>query len=255
MALWLKVFGDINMSDIQDDIKSMLYTNWLQFQGEGNIDANNPLNVRFFVPPNTKEISSANLNIITGKYRVDSDITSTAPSSQVAVATTSESGGGINIQDVPTLSTFIDVAPDPAFPSHTETSMAVVGTDDYSSDGSMHFHRIAHSYLKHHHYFAVASDGHTHNINATIDIDGHSHELNMGIKVADTVPSNVKCYVENSNGSFYLNFALNGDNQTKNNVDIKEFLKVGEWNTIKITADNISRVTVFGIAELLQNYK
>lgn len=72
--VWNKVFGDINFSDADNDLKSKILTQWIPVQGEGNFDKNFPLTIRFFVPNNTKKIVSTNFNLMCERYRMDSGV-------------------------------------------------------------------------------------------------------------------------------------------------------------------------------------
>lgn len=84
--LWEKVFGDINFSDADNDLKSKILTQWIPVQGEGNFDKNFPLTIRFFVPNNTKKIVSTNFNMMCERYRMDSGV--------------AEGGGGASNVDI-----------------------------------------------------------------------------------------------------------------------------------------------------------
>lgn len=308
-ALWLKVFGDINMSDIQDDIKKMLYTNWLQPQGEGNIDSTHPLYVRFYVPPNTKKVKQAKINIILSRYRVDSDVaisiesktysssvTSSASNKTTAGQSTIETSGQMNTTSSGSSSSstsadgggVTNVGSDINFWQNvnwtypfTNIEKHVNGTAidptknlcrDITTTDSLdstfvdfynlqHYHKInldPHSHnMEHYHDISHNHNiSHTHNIDHTHQIDveitipAHGHNLNMAIKEADTAPSNVKIFVNETD----IGINLSGDNESKNDIDITDKIIIGEWNTIKLTSDNISRATIYGIAELLQKY-
>ena len=75
MNIFEKVFGDINFSDADKSLQNNILTQWIPFQGEGNLDKNYPLHIRFYVPPNIKTIKSAKLNAFVENYRMDSDVT------------------------------------------------------------------------------------------------------------------------------------------------------------------------------------
>lgn len=75
MQLWSKVFGDISFDDAGNDLQNKIATQWVQVQGEGNLDSNNPLRVRFFIPPNIKKVKSTDFNFILERYKMDSGIT------------------------------------------------------------------------------------------------------------------------------------------------------------------------------------
>lgn len=270
--LWIKVFGDINMSDVQDDIKNLLYTNWLQPQGEGNLDASHPLFIRFYVPPNTKEIKSAKLNIMTSRYRVDSDVTSSVPSQTTGTGFTETTLNGGYSQGAKTISYSSEVkdwkvADGTGWQSPTQQIPGDFGT--ISLDGSMMWvplHKENNSNpddgyfldlfdMNHRHKVevtipAIQISDHMHEFDVNVEIPSHDHTLNMGIKEADVAPQNIKCYVNDIN----TEINLSGDNVVQNDIDIKEHVNIGAWNIIKFTSINVARVTTYGIIELLQNY-
>lgn len=72
--VWTKVFGDINFSDADKDLKKKILTQWIPVQGEGNFDVNYPMNVRFFVPINVNKIVATSFNLFCEKYRMDSGV-------------------------------------------------------------------------------------------------------------------------------------------------------------------------------------
>ena len=89
MDIFDKVFGNINFSDADTNMKNKILTQWIPIQGEGNLDSSNPLYIRFFVPPNTRSVVSTNFNVMTEHYRMDSSITSTEENKQEVVSVVS----------------------------------------------------------------------------------------------------------------------------------------------------------------------
>ena len=75
MGIYEKVFGDINFSDTDTALQNSILTQYIPFQGEGNLDSKYPLTIRFYVPPNVKKIKNATVNVFLENYRMDSDIT------------------------------------------------------------------------------------------------------------------------------------------------------------------------------------
>ena len=75
MSIFEKVFGDINFSDTDEALQKSILTQYIPFQGDGNLDKNYPLTIRFYVPPNVKKVNKASLNVFLENYRMDSDIT------------------------------------------------------------------------------------------------------------------------------------------------------------------------------------
>lgn len=282
MALWDKVFGDINMSDIQKDVKDVLYTAYLSIQGEGNIDSSHPIYIRFYIPPNVKKINSAKLNIITSRYRVDSDVTSSSPAktssstvtSGASSISTSESGGGYTSTRTSSsggggtvtsvVNDWVDGGGAYAVPAPSS-----YGVNDFLADlvntqageyAKIDYYRLNHNhhvYIPNHNH-SVSIDipehshnmAHTHKINMTFEIPEHSHSLNMGIKEANVAPQNVKCYVNDKD----IGINLSGDFRTSNDVDILDSLTIGGWNILKFSSSNIARITCYGVIEILQDY-
>ena len=69
MNIFEKVFGDINFSDTDTALQNSILTQYIPFQGDGNVDKTYPLYVRFYVPPNIKTIKGATLNAFVENYR------------------------------------------------------------------------------------------------------------------------------------------------------------------------------------------
>ena len=45
-------------------------------------------------------------------------------------------------------------------------------------------------------------------------------------------------------------FATLQGNNSANNIDITDKIKIGEWNTIKITSSTVARATLYGTLEI-----
>jgi hypothetical protein len=138
MTIWKTLFGGLDFSDTNSELKKKIQTQQIPVQGEGNFDKNFPLYIRFFVPNNTKSITSTSFNMICERYRMDSsvamdgggrvgvDINMSLASSNTAVASvssptvgvssvssqtvgvTSVSGGGTTSSSGGGLSTYVD---------------------------------------------------------------------------------------------------------------------------------------------------
>lgn len=274
-ALWFKLFGDVSLSDLAKDVKQELYSNWLQPQGEGNLDANHPLFIRFYVPSNTKSVKQAKLNIVTSNYRLDSDVTSAATQTVWGGTTTSGSGGASTSSSGGSATSssggnhnhdIFRLANEDPFPAEMVTNFykyyanGVANLDlsillpegyqvtnfdsikTYTSSGD-HVHTVGD------HTHTIGN--HTHEVITATTTNEHSHNQNMAIIESETVPSGVKIYInENLVGT-----AMNGTNVEQNDINILDFINIGTWNIIKVTSENIARVTAYGIVELLQNYK
>lgn len=95
------------------------------------------------------------------------------------------------------------------------------------------------------HNHTVTIPSHTHTVNGSVTIPSHSHTLNEGIKISSTSPSNVKFHINDS-----VFATLQGSN-SNNNIDITDKIKIGEWNTIKITSSTVARATLYGTLEII----
>lgn len=111
-----------------------------------------------------------------------------------------------------------------------------------------HEHDVSVSIPPHSHTITVQP--HTHSGTASIDLPDHKHDLNEGIKISSKDAQNVNLKI---NGvSFATMDSISGN--IKNNIDIKDNIKIGEWNIIECTTSNLARITIYGIIELVMNY-
>ena len=315
--IWYKVFGDISYEDIESGLKNRVNTQWLPVQGEGNLDNSHPLYIRFYIPPNCNKIKNTSFNVITSRYRMDSDVTKSDPQKITTQATTS----GFNEEETFTSAETVNVAissstetvgvasvtggshtaqvkswgasgkqnaPDyyleNGYLKHLEGDTLYTAYESGSADflisrvkkytfinqpddfawgvdmrGMQHTHEIKpHSHnisLKPHtHSFAIDKHQHklqlpphVHTVDITATVHEHSHPLNEGIKESEITPSGICIYVNDSK----ISNELNGDNQTINDLNITDLLKIGSWNVIKITSNSVSRITLYGTIELI----
>ena len=352
MNIFEKVFGDINFSDVDTALKNKINTQWIPVQGEGNLDKNYPLYLRFFIPPNTSKVKSTDFNIMCENYRMDSSITSTQPSNvytdsqtsseypgtiqssssttqgysdmssaNVGVSSvsgggsTSASGGGVTsdsgggatayvskwgsssleysapTQYISTESTASRITsydgrvrfiydknnPTPTLGVPTETTIPYDngGTLRHSYLDMMmlqHSHSIpahthyvpshTHSLPAHSHSISLSPHTHTitmqshshdvtipphsHTVSMKIEIPEHSHALKEGVMVSTTQPNNVIMYINDEAIT-----TIDSSNPTSNNLDITDKIKIGEWNIIKVTTDNLARVSIYGTLEIV----
>ena len=349
MNIFEKVFGDINFSDVDTALKNKINTQWIPVQGEGNLDKNYPLYLRFFIPPNTSKVKSTDFNIMCENYRMDSSITSTQPSNvytdsqtsseypgtiqssssttqgysdmssaNVGVSSvsgggsTSASGGGVTSDSGGGATAYVSkwgmpgnevTAPtDFIYPNNTSLvtstasgSLGYVTTSDsrltYGAlipDGKLstssayfkyldlysvqHSHNIpshthyvpshTHSLPAHSHSITLSPHTHTitmqshshdvtipphsHTVSMKIEIPEHSHSLKEGVMVSTTQPNNVIMYINDEAIT-----TIDSSNPTSNNLDITDKIKIGEWNIIKVTTNNLARVSIYGTLEIV----
>lgn len=100
------------------------------------------------------------------------------------------------------------------------------------------------------HGHSINIEPHTHEITAKVNIQPHTHDLAEGIKDSVEQPRGVNVYVNDK--AVVTN--LSGDSTVVNDVDIAEHLLIGSWNTIRVTSQNVSRVTLYGIIELVSKF-
>lgn len=336
MTIWKTLFGGLDFSDTNNELKKKIQTQQIPVQGEGNFDKNFPLYIRFFVPNNTKSITSTSFNMICERYRMDSsvamdgggkvgvDINMSLASSNTAVASVSSPTVGVSsvsdqtvgVTSVSSASTSASTTtpvsswyrydPDgtiykynPPFRPIWITQVGdlhaslkgtdyVTGTayDGYdllgvavrfgsSNIGSVDY--IDLNYLNHEHEVTITTPPHSHSISlsphshtialephthkielaphtheatASVDLPDHGHNLNEGIKVSSQNALNVKIKLNGTEIASMDSLA----NSTKNNIDVKDLVKIGEWNVLECTTTTLARITIYGIIELIKQY-
>lgn len=336
MTIWKTLFGGLDFSDTNSALKKKIQTQQIPVQGEGNFDSNFPLYIRFFVPSNTKSITSTSFNLICERYRMDSGVanggggvvdadinmslasanTGVASVSSPTVGVSSVGGGGTTSATNSETSSYVNMwgnwnADDP---SNTATELrtmpptfelfgnymsdkqasyqirdlapyggiysSVAGRYQFSfapvykgfyedSDKTeywldlatvQHKHTIkphthslpdhSHSISLQPHSHTITLQPHTHDATAKLNLPDHIHELNEGIKISSKSADNVTVKL---NGNVIANMDSNA-NATKNNINSKDFIKIGEWNVIECTTTSLARITMYGIIELVMNY-
>lgn len=331
MSIWKALFGGLDFSDTNSALKKRIQTQQMPVQGEGNFDVNFPLYVRFFVPSNTKSITSTSFNLICERYRMDSGVamggggvlnapiqmalsnanTGVASVSSPTVGVSSVGGGGTTSSSSPAQSAYVDYWGNwnPTDPNASGDVVAVPATfmlyntmnstgdnagdfpiSGYPPYGSAtgiydnihswfaavyqdsrarmwldlasvqhkhilptHRHDIpshSHTISMEPHTHTITLQPHTHNATASITLPDHVHNLNEGIKISSQNADNV---VVKLNGNIIANMDSSA-NSTKNNIDAKDNIKIGEWNVLECTTSNLARITIYGIIELVMNY-
>ena len=237
MNIFEKVFGDINFSDTAQELQTKIMTQYLSVQGEGNFDSSYPLEIRFFVPPNVKSIKSSSFNIVTGCYRFDSGII--------------EDGGGYTSANISLDTGGVSGSITCSTPSITTTSSGTIPPlslkikidENHNADTIIsqqpHTHDMSHT-----HTFILAN--HTHTGTASISLPSHKHNQKEGVQVSTTTPKGVKFLINDKEASNVGDGII-----SKNNIDILEHIKIGEWNIIKITTNNFGNAVVYGTVELV----
>lgn len=289
MALFSKVSGgNINYTDLDTNTQNKINTQWIPFQAEGNLDANFPLECRFYIPPNVKEIKNVKLSAVVSNYRMDSDIALSDDffslvdvniamgGSTTVIGQTATSGGGA-ISD----SFYVEEWGTPPYTFKAPSNYilnysylkSVIGGLFKSTDGkalgnmvvdmpispgstSMEkftdMRNLQHTHKviapSHSHPISATALAHKHEGYAKLSLPKHSHKLNEGIKVSTTQPSGVEIQVN----SRKVGRVLSGTNDTINDLDIKSQCEMG-WNIVKVLGLGVGRITLYGVAEIVIN--
>ena len=134
-----------------------------------------------------------------------------------------------------------------SIPEHSHSITLQPHTHSVTMEGHAHDVTIpshSHDVIIPSHSHDVTIPQHTHEITGSVTIPAHSHTLNEGIKISATSPSDVKFHINDNV------FATLQGNNSANNIDITDKIKIGEWNTIKITSSTVARATLYGTLEI-----
>lgn len=289
--LWSKVFGDINITDCGSDLKQQLYTNWIQPQGEGNMDTSHPLTARFYVPETTKKIKKASLNCIISPYRLDSDVTknnddtiagegSTLSTSQDSAGTVDKTapvekwgpeavnfgmgtinasmvmphGPWIQSQGLPSDCTVGDVD-HPIYQYAFETEGAGIGTA--VAMGYVYPYANGQSVA----FTDMIAFQHTHKV--FYELPKHGHTFGISLLIKGHYHNLNKAIIDAPDIPININIKVNGNSigttmdglVAQNNISIPlDKILIGAWNTIEVSCTGIGRATIFGVIEALQKY-
>ena len=96
---------------------------------------------------------------------------------------------------------------------------------------------------------SVSVPPHSHTGEASVDIPEHTHELKEGIRVSTTAPGTTNVYVNDNKVC-----SVSSGNATANNIDISQYVNIGEWNIIKVDTTNLARISVYGTIEAIMKY-
>lgn len=290
-SMWYKLHGDVDFEDTNKGLKNKIQTQYIPVQGEGNFDKNYPLYVRFYIPPNAKEIKSSSFNAICENYRMDSGVaeggggienvdlnismgnSSISCSVETSEATTHPvwlwfgKSGNIDNGLVPPLKSVGDYGQETYYWDDRGyyTKGTYANRDlryglplylvDVNPNGSPREEAVVDAMsLNHVHKFP----GHSH----TFIQQPHSHSGNGRLRLdPHTHPLKEGIKVSTTtpqNVVLHINnepyAVLDGSNTSANNVDITKHIKMGEWNVIKVTTSNLARITIYGTIELILKY-
>lgn len=285
MSIFEKVFGDINFSDTDEALQKSILTQYIPFQGDGNLDKNYPLTIRFYVPPNVKKVNKASLNVFLENYRMDSDITEggggvaggsvslsvasgggysnslsqgsstsyvkkwgsggleyTAPTRFISTESTA---GRITSSDGRVRFIYDTNYPDPTLGVPTETTIPY-NNGSSTRHSYLDMMMLQHSHEIPAHSHSISIEPHTHSGSASVTIPSHHHSLKEGIRVSTTAPGTTTISVNGTNVC-----SVSASKVSENDVDITSYIKVGEWNIIKVSTTNLARISVYGTIEAI----
>ena len=135
-----------------------------------------------------------------------------------------------------------------SIPEHSHSITLQAHTHSVTMEGHAHNVTIpSHSHdvtiPPHSHDLTIPS--HTHEVTGSVTIPAHSHTLNEGIKISATSPSNINFHINDTV------FCTIQGSKSENNLDITDKIKIGEWNTIKVTSSTVARATLYGTLEII----
>lgn len=288
MALFSKVSGgNINYTDLDTNTQKKILTQWIPFQMEGNLDANYPLETRFYLPPCVKEVKSASFSAVASNYRMDSDVALNDPtfnivdlnismSSGSTVVGTTTSGGGGAISEtfyvekwgtppyqysapskwVYENSSYIKPVMGGFVTGSSGSGLGtVVASQPLNSSNGVLKDYVDFRNWQHTHYLSVPS--HTHGVSGAVS--SHSHEGTARVelpqhvhKLNEGIKQSTKqpSSIEVQFNKTKVGRVLSGTNDTMNDVDVSKQCKIG-WNTIRVIGAGVGRITLYGVVEVL----
>jgi hypothetical protein len=283
------LFGNLDFKNLNGAVKEQLFTQQLNIDKEINIDKSFPANFRYPISADAKKIKSAKLSVIVSRYRMDSGVAK-APSQSIAIqgsAGLSTQNAGSNFSTTLSTKNWFAHSSNTTYvfeqPGQTVFDMDDVGplnsiNDDmgrkssfygwsqstpdgdlysplvcavpvgYKPDGSEPgtlYAFIDFAKLQHNHDFFF-NWLHSHPITLSGTVAGHEHPLDEGIHVSSTPPEDVKISVNGHD----LEIVMNEANAVTNDIDIAQYLNIGQTNTITVTTSNLAHIEIYGIIEL-----
>lgn len=225
-----------------------------------NIDTGKPLRLSVFIPSGTRVINKAILRFKRENFRAYSQTTHSEPSRTTSQSSTSSSGSSSTISaGASTSSTTSSGAENVAitnivyYPNPTYdlwTTYELQGENMHSHGVAFHGHTVSVSGHVH-------NMDHTHNIQHWHDIShthttpSHSHDILYGI-YESTKSSNINIVINGTNRTLALSGGV-GFNSDQSNLNITQYLTVGQWNTIDIGGTGLGRIDATVFIQALMN--
>jgi phage minor structural protein len=246
----LKIVNKTGTATILDE-DGMLQT-WQEGRTD-NVDANNPLVLNVYIPPETISIRKAILRFRLQAFRAYEKGAAAYGGWSFTSGPSSKTTAGTDytIDTIPVgLTASCEVLyTDPAgshshsittdFPSGTHNH----GVPEYIGTGQ-HSHSISissigdhtHTIEPHHHGLFP----HSHNIDHThrVSIGSHSHDIIYGIYTSTTA-ANVTIKINGVDKTTELGGSFNSD---QSNINIAPYLTIGQWNTIELGSSRLGRI-------------
>jgi hypothetical protein len=246
----LKAVAQDGRTVLLDD-RGILQT-WQEGRAD-NVDANNPLVLNIYLPAETREIKRALLRFKLQAFRAyetgaaSGGRTSKTSSSYLGEVVTSSTQPSTVQSSAGSIWNYgTTYVPEPmttegghnhGIPDGTALMTADGGTVWFAQSG-YHTHAID---TDHNHNVTIPSHNHTVNIPShshTVDIPNHSHGLVFGIYTS-TRASNITIKINGVDRTSILGGPFTVD---QNSLDIKQYLSIGQWNTIEIGSSTLGRV-------------
>lgn len=101
-----------------------------------------------------------------------------------------------------------------------------------------HKHDTTHS-----HIFNQSPHGHV--ISGSVTLPSHQHPLREGIKVSTTPPQGIGVTL---NGISIADMSYTNSSIT--DLNVKDYVKIGDWNKVTFTTTNLARIVLYGIIEI-----
>lgn len=221
-----------------------------------NVDSDHGLKLFVFVPKNTRSIYNAILRFQRSRFRSYSD----TASSGGGIYASTEDGGGI--RDTTEDGGEIRDTTKGGGGVYEPTGLAtdVQHAYDWVEPGGEDKHQHKFRYVIHHkhkieidehrhrielpdHYHRIRIDPHVHEI----DIDEHIHDIKPVIHESGYAPSRISVRI---NGRLrFTNLSSDRDN-----LNITEYLEIGQWNEIELTANGLGRIDATVFVQALINF-
>jgi hypothetical protein len=214
-----------------------------------NVDSNNGLSLYVYLPSDTISVRKAILNFKLLAFRAYSQGTASGGGS----TQTSSSGGGTTATSSSGGGTSKSTSNGGSVSSTTGTFFvgdSVITSTTVGNTLEGHWHRITDTRLNHSHSFSISSHSHSFSISNhshtvtvpnhshSVTIPNHTHGIDYGIYTS-TVATGVGIII---NGTDYTGVLGGLFTTDQSEVDITQYMQIGQWNEIKLTSSRLGRI-------------